>query len=255
MFHGKKTRGTLAIPPIADAAQREIFPGFRAVLGALYLATQEELAQRLGTTQPAIAQLVKKGILTPDGDLDQWTREAWAYMADCAAGRRGPLAEERTRLAARQSEKMEIELAKRRGELAPLDAIAEKIFVPLINAIKTKILSYPSRCRSLDSSFTPRQIDVIDTLAREVLTELSAERLPAEFRAVVEKYYSTLHAAAETQSERMGGSLPISKSRKRGRTGKVANKPDPVPARTDGLDQSPASGNDGAHELEPGGKN
>ena len=218
------------------------------------MATQEELALRLGTTQPAIAQLAKKGILTAGADLDQWTREAWAYMADCAAGRRGPLAEERTRLAARQSEKMEIELAKRRGELAPLDAVAEKIFVPLINAIKTKILSYPSRCRSLESSFTPRQIDVIDTLGRELLTELSFERLPPEFRAVVEKYYSTLHAAAEAQGERMGGSVPVPKSRKRRRARKVADKPNALSARTDGLGERSAGRHDGDVELEPGGK-
>lgn len=165
-------------------------------------ATQKKLAQRLGTTQQAISQLVQKKVLTPGADLDTWTKEAWEYMADCAAGRRGPLAEERTRLAARQSEKMEIELATKRGELAPLNIIAETVFIPLVQAIKTKIAAYPSRARALDSSFTARQIDILDNLGREVLTELSEARLPPEFRRRVEKYYTQLHTAAETQAEK-----------------------------------------------------
>ena len=217
-------------------------------------ATQAQLAKRLGTTQPAIAQLVKKGILTSGADLDQQTREAWAYMADCAAGRRGPLAEERTRLAARQSEKMEIELAQRRGELAPLSAIGEKIFIPLINAIKSKILYYPARCRSLDASFSAAQINVIETIGREILSELSTERLPGDFRRVVDKYYSRLHAAAEAEAERVGGSLPLSKPRKRGRTRKVADKQNPISPRTDGRRQSSRRGNRRNPKFKPGGK-
>jgi len=217
-------------------------------------ATQEQLAAHLGTTQPAIAQLVKKGILTQGGDLDTWTREAWAYMADCAAGRRGPLAEERTRLAARQSEKMEMDLAVKRGELAPLSAVAEKIFVPLVNAIKTKIEALPSRYRSLNQSATPRDIENLDTLCREVLIELSGERLPPDFRGVVEEYYSRLHAAAETDDQRVGGSVPVSKPRKRRRARQVADRAHSVPARGDGQPQRAASRDGGDDEQQPGGE-
>ncbi len=166
------------------------------------IATQKQLAERFGVTQQAISQLVQKSVLTPGADLDQWTREAWKYMTDCAAGRHGPLAESRTRLAARQSEKIEIELATKRGELAPLNIIAEAVFIPLVQAIRTKILAYPSRARALDSSFTARQIDILDNLGREVLTELGEERLPAAFRRRVENFYARLHANAETQAEK-----------------------------------------------------
>jgi hypothetical protein len=134
-------------------------------------ATQSKLGARLGATQPSIAHLTKMGVLTPGADLDQWTREAWAYMSESAAGRQGPLADERTRLAARQSEKLEIELAKLRSGLAPAAVVAEKVFIPFINATKTKIRKFPTRCSSM-ASLTPPQIEIIERLTGKLLNEV-----------------------------------------------------------------------------------
>lgn len=38
-------------------------------------STQEQFAQLIGISQPAVAQLIRKGVLSRKGNIVQWTKE------------------------------------------------------------------------------------------------------------------------------------------------------------------------------------
>lgn len=219
--------------------------------------TQEQFAKLVNISQPEVSKLIRKGTLSRGATVEQWLREYVGNLRFQAAQHRSEDGKvdrvfEAAMLDRRRRENMEIELAKQRGELAPLSAVAGTVFIPLVNAIKTKILSFPSRYRSLNPSATPRDIDLLDSLCRETLVELSAERLSPEFRDLVEKYYTELHATAEAQGERVGGSVPLPQPRKRRRARKVADRKDAVSPRADGLPKRSGGGHDSRGKLEPG---
>ena len=134
--------------------------------------THKQLAQRLGITPQAVSLLAKKKVFTPGADLDQWTREAWAYISEVAAERNGPLAIARTRLAARQSERIEMQLQQLRAELAPVETVAEKLILPFATTIAKKLRTLPSRCQESGEDFAPSQTEIIERLVLDQIKEL-----------------------------------------------------------------------------------
>lgn len=197
--------------------------------------TQEQLATLLGCSQQWIAKLKAKGALTRWDNLGALLVEGWKHSAAEASGRVSDTSEldlvaERARLAARQSEKLELELAKLRGELIPEEIIAEH-FNSFAFAIRAKLLALPSRYRSQFPMLTPRQVDALDSAVREILQELSVERFPAEYREKIRLRLAELHATAKTDSGPVGGRASVSEPRGKRRAGKVANRADAVHAR------------------------
>lgn len=91
------------------------------------MATQHEIADHLGITQPAVAGLVRTGVITAAArgsyDLDVARLAYCAHLREQAAGRAGQpgaaldLATERARLAAAQAEAQERKNARERGDM------------------------------------------------------------------------------------------------------------------------------------------
>lgn len=162
--------------------------------------TQVEFAKIMGISKQAVSKLVAKGVLSKRAKVATWFVQYGKHMAQVAAGwqsREGfDLIGERARLAARQSEKLEIELAQSRDELIPIEAIAKAL--SFVNAaIKSSLLVIPSRLKSQCPVISVEQIKVLENLIRETLINLSHERFPPAVREIARTYFSYLHGAAK----------------------------------------------------------
>lgn len=91
--------------------------------------TQSQFGSLVGVSQPAVSEMLGRGVLTIDADGAQWVREYCGHLREMAAGRAAAgdldLATERAGLAKAQREKIEMQNAVTRNELAPVYLIEE----------------------------------------------------------------------------------------------------------------------------------
>lgn len=173
-------------------------------------ATQEKFAKRVGISQPEVSKLLAKGYLTRGATLAEWEIQYCRHLRDIASQHKSDDGIDRVREAAlldrRKREQLEIELAEQRGELMSCTEVAETIQHAFAIS-KTKWLGFPSWLRSVMPHMTPRESLQVEEKIREILTELSNERLPAHLRKLTEQYFSELHAAGEADGGGVGGSV------------------------------------------------
>ena len=97
------------------------------------MATQSDIADHVGVTQPAVAALVRAGVISAAArggyDLDACRLAYCSHLREQAAGRAGQpgaaldLATERARLAAAQAELIERKNARERGDIMSRAAV------------------------------------------------------------------------------------------------------------------------------------
>lgn len=91
--------------------------------------SQTRFAQMIGVTQPVISGLISRGILARDDSAANWLLSYCGHLREEAAGRATSdgldLAAERARLSAAQADKIEMELAVIRGELAQVGMLEQ----------------------------------------------------------------------------------------------------------------------------------
>jgi len=180
-------------------------------------ATQQEFADFMGISQAEVSRLVKKGFLTRHASLGQWLKEYGLHMRDLAAGWKSDegnldLIHERARLAARQSEKLEIDTAKLRGSLFPSDVVIE--IINLHNStIRSRLLAMPARLKAQRPEMEIDAVIALTALIRETLFELTHVRLSPSIDERTRQYFSDLHAAAKSDGNGMGGRTFLSQSR------------------------------------------
>ncbi len=172
-------------------------------------ATQQELADALGISQAEVSRLVKKGFVTRHASLGQWLIEYGRHMREVAAGWKSEdgnldLIHERARLAARQSEKLEIDTAKLRGSLLPSNVVIE-----IINfhnsTIRSRLLAMPARLKAQRPELEIDAVIALTSLIRETLIELSHVRLPKNIDDRTRQYFSDLHATTKPDGNGMRG--------------------------------------------------
>lgn len=92
-------------------------------------ATQAEIADLLGITQQAVSAIEHAGVCARDMTLAAWLRSYTSHLREIAAGRLAAgdldLATERAGLAKAQRERIEMQNAVTRRELAPVYLIEE----------------------------------------------------------------------------------------------------------------------------------
>lgn len=92
-----------------------------------YQPTQTEFAALVGISQPAVSGLLARGIIREGGTIGQWAEAYCDHLREQAAGRAAAgdldLAAERARLAKEQADKVAMQNAVSRGELAPVAAM------------------------------------------------------------------------------------------------------------------------------------
>lgn len=81
---------------------------------------------------------------------------------------------EKVRLAKATAEKLEMENARRKGELAPLAEI-ERAWASILRDVRAALLALPSRAASRLGHLTPHDVATLDREVRAVLEELAAD--------------------------------------------------------------------------------
>lgn len=91
--------------------------------------TQAQFGVLVGMSQQAVSDLVRRKILADGASADEWLLAYCDHLREVAAGRGGEatfeLAAERARLAKEQADKVAMQNALTRGELAPAHLIEE----------------------------------------------------------------------------------------------------------------------------------
>lgn len=91
--------------------------------------TQAAFGDLVGITQPAVSELVRRKILRDGATADEWLLAYVDHLREMAAGRGGEsgaeLTAERARLAHEQADKIAMQNAVTRGELAPAYVLEE----------------------------------------------------------------------------------------------------------------------------------
>ena len=144
--------------------------------------TQSEFAELVGITQPAVSDLVKRGVLRPNITAATWLRDYCAHLREEAAGRAGTLAEASAALKIAQRQEVEMRVAIKRKEYMPVGLIAQVLALmgrqsaTIFDGIKPGIrLRWPD--------ITAEQLDYIDaevSKARNLVASMSLASLPAE---------------------------------------------------------------------------
>jgi phage terminase Nu1 subunit (DNA packaging protein) len=135
-----------------------------------------------------------------------------------------------------QREEIEFRLAQLRRELWPTNAISAVLHQHNTNA-KNRWLSLPTTYKSICPHISPRDIDLLDTLVRENLTEQAHDQLPADIRLMVQRFFEELHAGAEADGQPMGGSVSQAEPGKQRGSGPVENGEDTILAKDNGRGQ------------------
>lgn len=86
--------------------------------------TQSQFAELIGVSQQAVSDLINRGVLDRQASAGQWLRAYCSHLREQAAGRASTgdldLVQERARLAKEQADRVAMENAKERRELAPV---------------------------------------------------------------------------------------------------------------------------------------
>ena len=158
------------------------------------MATQRQVADHLGISQPVVAKLVAAGVFQPTGargglDLDACRRAYLGRLREEAAGRAahggadGADGEEeeldlvagRARLAAAQADRIEMENHQTRGLVIPIE-IASRMLGETLGKVRTRLLAIPSECalQCASARTAPQAEAVIRRAVIDALTELSS---------------------------------------------------------------------------------
>jgi terminase small subunit / prophage DNA-packing protein len=142
-------------------------------------ATQAQFGKLVGVTQGAIAGHVAEGVLSPGDTYRGWLLAYCKRMREMAAGRYSAsdldLTEERAKLARVQTERIEMENAVKRGELAPIDSLRDAL-VPVVAQIAAILDAVPVKLKREAPHLTAADLEIVK---REIAR---AQNLAAEAR-------------------------------------------------------------------------
>ena len=141
-------------------------------------AVQRKFGELIGVTQGAVQAYISKGFIKSPGTYREWLLAYCARLREEAAGRYSAgeldLTEERARLARAQSERIEMELAVRRGELVHTSAVTERLadaaaqIAAILDSIPVKLKRESPHLTATDIDIVKREIAKARNLAAEV---------------------------------------------------------------------------------------
>lgn len=108
--------------------------------------TQSEFAELVGTSQPAVSQRLKSGVLSADDSLGSWLHNYCHQLRQEAAGRTGAehngLTAARTREASASADLKLLQIKERVRELVPVAEIEPRL-IAMVTAARTQLLVLP----------------------------------------------------------------------------------------------------------------
>jgi len=199
--------------------------------------TQEQFAKLVKISQPEVSKLIRKGTLTRGAPIGQWFNEYIDNLRAQAAQHKSEdgidAVREGALLKRAQREEIEIRLAQLRNELWPVAAIARVLHQHNTNA-KNRWLSLPQIYKSICPHIASRDIDRLDNLVRENLSESINDQLPPGIVELVQQYFAELHAAAQIDGQPMGRPPSTAEPRKQRRPRSMAHRPHPLSEKNNG---------------------
>jgi phage terminase Nu1 subunit (DNA packaging protein) len=126
--------------------------------------TQSALARISGITEARVGQLHAAGVFHGETLVD-WLRCLCRRLGDEAGGRAGELADERARLAAAQADRVEMENAVTRQELAPRAAMEAAIAdgarqaVAILEGVPAQVKRASAGVKARELAIVKREID------------------------------------------------------------------------------------------------
>jgi phage terminase Nu1 subunit (DNA packaging protein) len=110
--------------------------------------TQEQFGELVGGSQQAISELLGRGILKTGQPASAWLRAYTKHLREQAAGRGadGELARERARLAREQADRVAMDNAVNRRELAPV-AVLELVLAKMAGDVGSLLQGLVPRVR------------------------------------------------------------------------------------------------------------
>lgn len=128
------------------------------------IVTQVRFGELVGISQPAVSDLLSRGIIQDGGSAGQWLISYCAHLREQAAGRAASgdldLATERARLAKEQADKVAMQNAVTRGELAPAYLI-EEVLTKVAGRIAGILDAIPGMIRRRVPTLTSDDVDLI----------------------------------------------------------------------------------------------
>lgn len=144
------------------------------------MATQAEVAAHLDLSDRSVRELRDEGVFSADGrgrlDLDACRVAYIRHLRERAAGRSADqddeLKRERALLVREQRERIAIQNAVARRELAPVSAMSNAV-VSMIEIVKAKLRRLPAKAAAGDAKLLKRTAALVE----EALDELSLTRV------------------------------------------------------------------------------
>lgn len=141
--------------------------------------TQEQFAALVGVSQQAVSDLVTRETLRRDGNAHEWVLTYCANLREQAAGRAAngdiQLATERALLAREQRRRIELDIAVKQREMAPV-AVLEVALANISRQVATILEALPIKLRRQSDKLTAEDIALIDreiVLARNLAATAS----------------------------------------------------------------------------------
>jgi phage terminase Nu1 subunit (DNA packaging protein) len=136
--------------------------------------TQTDFGSLVGITQPAVSDLLKRGVLSPGQAASTWLLAYCAHLRETAAGRAGgvdgglDLVQERAALAREQRVRLELLNATARGKYAPIETLAD--------VLARASAAIVSMLDQLDSRIAQSAPDLPEATRLAVLNTIAAAR-------------------------------------------------------------------------------
>lgn len=145
--------------------------------------SQEAFGDLVGITQPAVSDLMKRGVIAEGGACRDWLLAYTKHLRDQAAGRGdGELANERARLAREQADAQAMKNQQARREVAPV-GVLEEVLAHVGRQIATVIEGIQPKLRRQFPDLTPDQLKAIATelaKARQLAASVNLSALDAD---------------------------------------------------------------------------
>lgn len=145
--------------------------------------TQKQFGEIVGISQPAVSDLLMRGVLTAGATAGDWLIAYCGNLREVAAGRAATgdldLAGERAALARAQRERIEMQNAVTRGELAPVILI-EEVLTKAASKTAGILDAIPGMIRRRVPLLTADDIDLIAgevAKARNIVAAMSLDDL------------------------------------------------------------------------------
>lgn len=143
--------------------------------------SQEAFGQLVGISQPAVSDMMTRGVIQPGDSAGAWLLAYTAHLREQAAGRGadGELATERARLAREQADAVAMRNAERRKELLPV-GLLEAVLAQMARKVSVALESLPPKLKRACPELPPAALQTIATelaVARQATAGLRLDAL------------------------------------------------------------------------------